>query len=173
MRLALIIAAMVPAVLALPAAGRPLERELPPKRDACWERVYDEAHLGAHPGQKVARIRLVHLPSRWADAQAHGFYVTLYINLRQHKAATGFDYQLGGFCKPSGEGLRCEPEWEAGTWRIERGPNGTLRVRNNGITANPNPYDAEEIADNAVRIPAKPDDGIWQLAPASGRCELE
>lgn len=173
MRSAAILAAMLLPALAIPAVARPLERELPPRRDACWERIYDEAHLKAHPGQKVTRIRLVHLPSKWPDGQANSFYVLLYFNLRQRNALTGFDYQLGGFCKPSGDGLRCEPEWEAGTWRIERGPNGTVRVRNSGLSANPNPYDAEEIADNAVRIPAKPDDGVWQLSPANGPCELE
>ncbi len=156
------------------AEARPLERELPLKQEACWERHYDAAHLAAHPQQRVAQIRLVHLPESWHEAAQSGFYVALYFNLRQRSVAGGrFDYQLGGFCKPQGEGLRCVPEWEAGSWRIERGPNGTLDLRNAGIVANPNPYDAEEIADGAVRIPARPDDGTWRLSPASGKCGLE
>ncbi len=69
--------------------------------------------------------------------------------------------------------MRCVPEWEAGRWRIERGPDGTLDVRNGGIVANPDPYDAEEIADGAVRIPAKPDDGVWRLMPAADTCGIE
>jgi hypothetical protein len=160
--------------LAALAQARPLERELPPARAACWERVYDAAHLASHPQQKVARVRLVHLPENWSEAGQGGFYVALYFNLRQRvRADQRFDYQLGGICKASDRGLRCVPEWEAGSWRIERGPNGALDVRNGGIVANPNPYDAEEIAEGAVRIPAKPDDGLWRLSPASGPCGIE
>lgn len=172
MRLCLTLIAIV--LVAGPAQARPLERELPPAQAACWERVYDAAHLAAHPRQKVARIRLVHLPQSWPEAGQGSFYVALYLNLRERaRPAQAFDYQLGGFCKASGQGLRCVPEWEAGSWRIERGPNGALDIRNAGIVANPNPYDAEEIADGAVRIPAKPDDGVWRLAPASGPCGME
>jgi hypothetical protein len=157
-----------------PAWARPLERELPPAKAACWERVYDAAHLASHPQQKVARIRLVHLPQNWSETGQGGFYVALYVNLRQRaKVDQSFDYQLGGICKAAGQGLRCVPEWEAGSWRIERGPNGALDIRNGGIIANPNPYDAEEIADGAVKIPAKPDDGLWRLSPAAGPCGLE
>ncbi|MGX1790431.1 hypothetical protein ACWIGM_27035 [Bosea sp. NPDC055332] len=171
MRLPLIAAICCLAAL---SQARPLERELPPTRAACWERVYDAGHLAAHPQQKVARIRLVHLPENWPEAGQGGFYVALYFNLRQRvKADQSFDYQLGGICKAAGQGMRCVPEWEAGSWRVERGPNGALDIRNAGITANPNPYDAEEIADGAVRIPAKPDDGLWRLSPASGPCGME
>lgn len=157
-----------------PAQARPLERELPPKENACWERSYDAAHLASHPRQKVTNIRLLHSPRNWQSGEGGSLYVMLYINLRERvNAGQNFDYQLSGFCRAAGQGLRCVPEWEAGRWRIERGPNGTLDIRNAGITANPNPYDAEEIADDAVSIPATPDDGLWRLSPASGRCEIE
>lgn len=160
--------------LAAAAQARPLERELPPKGNACWERSYDAAHLAGHPRQKVAKIRLLHSPRNWQPGGAGGLYVMLYVNLRARvNPGQGFDYQLSGVCRAAGQGLRCVPEWEAGSWWIERGPDGTLDIRNAGIIANPNPYDAEEIADDAVSIPAKPDDGLWRLSPASGRCEIE
>jgi hypothetical protein len=162
------------ALLAGPAAARPLESELPLKSAACWERSYDAAHLAAHPRQKVGRIRLVHQPDDWKAQPSRGFFVMLYINLRQRvRADSDYDYQISGFCKPRGQGVQCVPEWEAGSWRIERGPGGTLDIRNGGIIANPNPYDAEEIADDAVRIPAKPDDGVWRLVPATDACRIE
>ena len=41
------------------------ESQLLPDRDTCWERIYDDAHLKAHPRQQVVQIRLFHLPSRW------------------------------------------------------------------------------------------------------------
>ena len=160
--------------LATFAQARPLERELPPKANACWERSYDAAHLASHPRQKVARIRLLHSPRNWQPGEGGSLYVMLYFNLRGRvNPGQSFDYQLSGFCKTAGQGLRCVPEWDAGSWRIERGPNGALDIRNAGITANPNPYDAEEVADDAVSLPAKPDDGLWRLSPASGRCEIE
>jgi hypothetical protein len=174
LRLVLIVTIGLAVSLSSPADARPLEGELPPKRAACWERRYDAAHLAAHPRQKVSRIRLVHLPNDWKAEPSRGFYVVLYISLRQRvKATSDYDYQLSGFCKPRGQGVRCVPEWEAGSWRIERGPQGTLDIRNGGIVANPNPYDAEEIADGAVSIPAQPDDGVWRLKPALGECRIE
>ena len=175
LRLALIATiGLAASLLAGPADARPLETELPPKRAACWERSYDAAHLAAHPLQKVSRIRLVHLPGDWKAEASRGFYVVLYLDLRQRvKAASDYDYQISGFCKPRGQGVRCVPEWEAGSWLLERGPGGTLDIRNGGIIANPNPYDAEEIADDAVKIPAKPDDGVWRLVPAAGACRIE
>ncbi|HEV7257439.1 MAG TPA: hypothetical protein VGN82_06620 [Bosea sp. (in: a-proteobacteria)] len=166
--------ALAALALAGRAEARPLESELPPKRAACWERSYDAAHLAAHPRQKVGRIRLVHLPDDWKAEPSRGFFVVLYMNLRERvKATSDYDYQISGFCKPRGQGVHCVPEWEAGSWRIERGPGGALDIRNGGIIANPNPYDAEEIADDAVRIPAKPDDGVWRLMPATGACRIE
>lgn len=153
------------------AAARPLERELPRGRQACWERSYDAAHLAAHPLQKVVRVRLLHLPGSWRE-QPYGFYVQLSFKLRGSRSDKAFDYQLGGFCKAAGNGLRCTPQWDAGAWRLSSAPGGALDVGNDGLIANPDPYDAEEIADDAVRIPAKPDDGVWRLTPARGRCEL-
>ncbi len=171
MRLPLIVLMLA---LAGSAQARPLERELPPKANACWERSYGAAHLGKHPRQKVARIRLLHAPESWQPGEGGSVYIMLYISLRERlKPEQNFDYQLGGFCRAAGQGLRCVPEWDAGSWRIERGPNGALDIRNAGIIANPNPYDAEEIADGAVQIPARPDDGVWRLSPASGTCQLE
>ena len=68
MRRAAVVSALF--IAALPAMARPLERELPLKRDACWERTYDDAHLRANPQQKVTKIRLVHKPGNW-QAEPH------------------------------------------------------------------------------------------------------
>lgn len=172
MRRIAIIASGVAALAALPAVARPLDRELPLRRVACWERVYDAAHLAAHPRQTIAEIRLVHTPSP-DGGDAAGLYLQLYLNLRQRVSNSAHDYKYGGFCKTQGRGLRCEAEWEAGVFTVEAGPNGALVVRNGGITANPLEYDSEDIADNAVKIPARPDDGIWSLRPAAGACRVE
>lgn len=146
----------------LPVLAAPLEKELPPGKDACWERSYDDAHLAAHPGQKVIGVKLVKLsesPVPGTEA------ITLYINLRKRTVESdgGYDYSNTALCKPSGAGMVCENDYGLGKFRIESVPKGGLIVRNPGIWANPNPYDAEEKAKDAVSIPAKPDDGSWLL----------
>ncbi len=147
---------------ATPALARPLEMQLPYGKEACWERSYDAAHLAAHPGQKVVGIKLAKVAESTDFPQTA---VTLYINLRKRTAESdgGYDYSNTAFCKGSGKALACENEYGLGKFRIEAAPNGGLIIRNPGIWANPNPYDAEEKADDAVSIPAKPDDGSWLL----------
>jgi hypothetical protein len=147
------------------------ESQLLPDRDACWERIYDDAHLKAHPRQQVVRIRLRHLPSRWPQPAQGVTFVELEMNLRTRThQSDAFDYSLGGFCKPNPGGLRCEPEWHAGSWQIERGANGSLIVRNNDITVNPSSSAAEERSDDAVTLKAADDEAAWRLQRMSGPC---
>lgn len=144
------------------ASAAPLEKELPVGKDACWERIYDAAHLAAHPGQKVVNVKLIKLaesPEKGTEA------ITLYFNLRKRGAESdnGYDYSNTALCKPSGAGYSCIGEYKLGNFRIEAAPKGGLIVKNPGMWANPNPYDAEEKSKDAVSIPAKPDDGSWLL----------
>jgi len=101
-------------------------------------------------------------------------FVELEMNLRErtHRSDT-FDYSLGGFCQPSHVGLRCEPEWRAGTWQIERGANGSLIVRNDDITVNPTSSAAEERSKDAVTLKAANDEAAWQLQRMSGPCNYD
>jgi hypothetical protein len=152
--------ALVLAFMAAPAFARPLEDELPVHSAACWQRTYDAAHLKAHPKQKVARIRLAH-----TGGEADGtLYLALDINLRKRANYGAFDYVLGGYCKPDGAALTCVPEWDAGSFTIEKGPKQTLLVRNHHMVVNPSNYDSEDIADNAVDL-SRTDDAVWLLKP--------
>jgi hypothetical protein len=150
------------------------QSQLLPNRDTCWEHIYDDAHLKAHPRQQVVQIRLFHLPSRWPRPAPEVTFVELEMNLRgrTHRSDT-FDYSLGGFCQPSHAGLRCEPEWRAGTWQIERGANGSLIVRNDDITINPTSSAAEERSKDAVTLKAANDEAAWQLQRMSGPCNYD
>jgi hypothetical protein len=156
------------------ARARPLEQELPLKRAACFERAYDAAHLKARPRQQVTRIRLLHLPDQWTALEDGRFYVSLVANLRSRRGDDGFDYRLGGFCRAEGASLVCTPEWEAGRWRIERGPGNSLDIVNGNVVLNPYNHDAEEIAPGAVRVRAAPDDRRWRLVRVSDQasCKL-
>jgi hypothetical protein len=150
------------------------ESPLLPDRDTCWERIYDEAHLKAHPRQQVMQIRLVHLPSRWPQPAPGVTFVALEMNLRTRThGSDAFDYSLGGFCQPSRGGLCCEPEWHAGSWRIEPGANGSLIVRNDDITVNPSSSAAEERSEDAVTLKAANDEAAWQLQRVAGLCNYD
>jgi hypothetical protein len=150
------------------------ENQLLPNRDACWERIYDDAHLKAHPRQQVVRIRLFHLPSRWPQPASGVTFVALEMNLRAHThGGNAFDYSLGGFCHPSLGGLRCEPGWRVGTWQIERGDNGSLIIRNGDITVNPSSSAAEERSEGAVTLTASNDEAAWRLQRMSGPCNYD
>jgi hypothetical protein len=171
MRLTFVHAIATPLFLAATAPVM-AESQLLPDRDACWERIYDDAHLKAHPRQQVVRIRLLHLPSRWPQPAQGVTFVELEMNLRTRThGSDAFDYGLGGFCKPSPGGLRCEPEWHAGSWQIERGANGSLIVRNNDITVNPSSSAAEERSADAVTLKAADDEATWRLQRMSGACD--
>jgi hypothetical protein len=81
------------------------------------------------------------------------------MNLRARtQGSNAFDYSLGGFCQPSRGGLRCKPEWRAGSWRIEPGANGSLIVLNDDITVNPSPSAAEKRSEDAVTLKAANDE---------------
>lgn len=152
-RTSIALALIIPA--AVPARARPLEPQLPKDRAACYERTYDAAHLEAHPQQKVTRIRLIH-PVEQGEGP---MFVSLEFQLRRNTSI----YKLFGYCEGKGGTLACAPEWAAGTWRIEVAPDGGLDVVNGNLTLNPENYDAEEIAPDAIAVPARPDDRRWRL----------
>jgi hypothetical protein len=172
MQLSLVPLLAAPLMLAATTVVR--AESLLPNRDTCWERIYDDAHLKAHPKQQVVRIRLFHLPSRWPQPASGVTFVELEMNLRvRTHGSNAFDYSLGGFCQPSGGGLRCEPEWRAGSWRVEPGANGSLIVRNDDITVNPSPSAAEERSKDAVTLKAANDEASWLLQRMSGPCNYD
>ena len=140
-----------------PALANPLENELAALSNSCWERTYDAAHLKAHPKQMVAKIRLS------TEVQDDGNIVaSLGINLRQRDGAGRFDYKAYGYCQPKGGALACPSEWDAGTFSLEKGRNGALKIKNSRMIVNPSEYDSEDIADNAVDL-GKSDDAVWLL----------
>lgn len=137
-----------------------------PPASGCYERVYDAAHLAAHPTQKVVAMRLL-LSGQRTGGEGRGVLpASLFVQLRGVKSPATEGYALHGYCDDSQPVLRCRPEWNAGTWRIESADDGVI-VRNGNVTLNPANYDAEEVAPGAVRVPAKPDDSSWKLQRTS------
>jgi hypothetical protein len=140
-----------------PAAANPLEKELAALSNSCWERTYDAAHLKAHPGQKVVRIRLS------AHVQEDGSVAgRLGINLRRRiGAGDPFDYAAFGYCTARKDFLDCPSQWDAGSFLIEKAKGG-LKVYNKGMIVNPSNYDAEDVAPGAVELNMF-EDGSWLL----------
>jgi hypothetical protein len=145
------------AALATHAAANALTEALAAAGSTCWERVYDAAHLKSHPRQRTVHIRLA------TDVQDDGVIVAaLGMNLRKRIGDPRFDYATTGFCKARGAALVCAPEWESGSFTLERGKGDTLVVRNGGLVMNPASHAAEEIAGDAVDL-GKSDDKAWLL----------
>lgn len=149
-----------------PAMANPLEKSLAADGSTCWERVYDAAHLKSHPRQQVVKIRLS------TDVQDDGTIVAaLGMNLRKRIGDPRLDYATTGFCKARGAGIVCTPEWESGTFTIERGKGETVLVRNGGLIMNPAAHAAEEIAPGAIDL-GKTDDASWRLNRIDSGCEV-
>jgi hypothetical protein len=68
---------------------------------------------------------------------------------------------------------RCEPEWRAGSWRIEPGANGSLIVRNDDTTVNPSSSTAEERSEDAVTLKAANGEAAWRLQRMAGCCNYD
>ena len=72
----------------------------------CYERVYDAAHLAAHPGQLVVRATVLVKPLDATEAAAVGPSYAADARLRMWVKAQTFD--SFGACRPTDGGLSCE-----------------------------------------------------------------
>jgi hypothetical protein len=162
LRLALIIA-----LAASPALANPLEKELAGASITCWERTYNAAHLAAHPKQLTGKIRLL------TEVQEDGtIFASIGINPPEPSGAGLFDYVAFGYCKPKGGALRCAPEWDAGSFTLEKASAGEMKVRNSHMIVNPFNYDSEDISEKALDL-GNSDDALWLLARIGGEgCDL-
>jgi hypothetical protein len=91
---------------------------------ACYARVYDAAHLAAHPNQTVTRFFLGDPGEAWRATRSPG----------QFSVAFGFQvvdrqeiYSGVGICEARGAGASCDIEGDGGSFTIE--PDGEdLRI---------------------------------------------
>jgi hypothetical protein len=114
----------------------PLTELSPDGGDACFGRVYDAAHLKAHPGQKVTRIFFLygHDPvsrpneepgNGIADAGYNGFMTTTVRGARKPE-------WVGGWCGKAEEGadIHCGMECDRTMATLKLDAQGRLIVRN-------------------------------------------
>lgn len=157
--------ALLPLLLPIDALAHPLERELPTGSEVCWLRQYDSSHFVKHPAQKIAAIAL----SKQRDEPGQGaIALSLLVNLRERTTPNAgevhhYDYANHAFCRPAGRTLRCEGDSGLGPFYVERSGDALL-VRNPGVIRfNPSNYDSEDLADNHIKVPARPDDAVFRL----------
>ena len=115
-------------------------------RDACFGRVYDAAHLKAHPKQKVSSIHVLRsLEQRreaenWTpDARAESIRsfredgqasVTAFVNFRDRK---GTFHNALTCDQETREGVRCMIECDGGSFRLTRSGANSVLLHNNGF----------------------------------------
>jgi hypothetical protein len=84
------------------------------RRNFCWERVYDRAHLASHPEQRVTRFALGREPL--GEPVAPGETVmTVEVGL----LGEGETLVATGYCDPDGQRLLCGLEGDSGNYAIE------------------------------------------------------
>jgi hypothetical protein len=74
----------------------------------CYERVYDTAHLAAHPGQLVVRATVLVKPLDAAEAAALGPSFAADAHLRMWVKGQKRSFDSFGACRPADGGLSCE-----------------------------------------------------------------
>ena len=117
---------------------------------ACYARLYDAAHLAAHPHQTVTRFFLGDGGEAGRTTQSPGHF----------SVAFGFQvvdrqdiYSGVGICEPRGAGASCDIEGDGGSFTIQ--PNGEdLRVVATRIEIEgPNDFSPDlALADNRVMV---------------------
>ena len=74
----------------------------------CYERVYDAAHLAAHPGQLVVRAAVLVKPLDAAEAAALGSSFAADAHLKMWVREQKASFDSFGACRPADGGLSCE-----------------------------------------------------------------
>jgi hypothetical protein len=97
-------AAMAAAIGLLGA--NPASAEVP--QPGCYERVYDAAHLAAHPGQLVTRSTVLVKPTDAATKAAAGASYAFNANLRFWVRGQKQSFDSLGACQSANEGLACK-----------------------------------------------------------------
>jgi hypothetical protein len=108
-RPALFLKKIFPAILATAAFGlgaNVAAAEAP--TPGCYERVYDDAHLAAHPGQLVVRATLLVKPLDASEAKALGPSFSADAHLRMWVKGQKPSFDSFGACRPADGGLSCE-----------------------------------------------------------------
>ncbi|ODT79940.1 MAG: hypothetical protein ABS76_18490 [Pelagibacterium sp. SCN 64-44] len=118
---------LLPFVLLLagaPALAQSAGLAVPPEDGAngCWRRVYDAAHLKAHPDQQVTSMALAMIYRQQPDDLSYYAYA-LDVGLRDGRTGTATSN-----CNADGELLRCWVECDGGGVEVSSRAHGDILV---------------------------------------------
>jgi hypothetical protein len=114
-------------VLGLPALAQGLRGDLFPTDAACYLRYYDDAHLAAHPQQRVRQIAIGPDPAQTTVA---GLALRLHVQLREDAEF----YTATAYCTEGPAGLDCGIEGDGGGFALDRSGRGLqLTVKRAGM----------------------------------------
>jgi hypothetical protein len=171
--------ALLLALAAVPAAAQdnkssPLPGHLPLRAEACFGRVYDAAHLRAHPKQRVTSFHLLRdfTPGNNAESEPQSreelldadgsdgtIGVTAYLRLRDRKGV----YSNHFSCRRNDKGgVFCGIDCDGGSF-IARTSGNSLLIENQGFVVVGGCGASDEDNENPVSIRPGADDKTFRL----------
>jgi len=90
---------------------------------ACWQRIYDEAHLAAHPDQQVTAMTLSMSFARYDETDPGLHYFGLKVALRDGRHGTA-----AGGCHSYDGDVRCGVDCDGGGFALSLRDDGALRA---------------------------------------------
>lgn len=121
MKITAIVAATAAAWAVAGAASADVWADL--RREGCWTRTYDAAHLRANPRQVTTMFGVQFSPTLTGAPAGRRTSIFLF-------QTRGSNDVYGGqaYCTRAGAGVTCSGEGDAGNYRIDPRPGGGLRV---------------------------------------------
>jgi hypothetical protein len=158
------------------AHAKDLTKMFEAEKEACFGRVYDQAHLKAHPQQKVTSIHVFRsLDDRkeaenWTPARRQeridmlksenpSVGVDAYVTFRDRK---GYFYNSLSCSDSSDEGVMCGIDCDGGSFVLKPGNAGSIMLQNNGFVLIGGCGEDIEQADQVYFTPGK-DDKVFRL----------
>ena len=92
-----------------------------PGASACWQRLYDEAHLAGHPDQQVTAMTLLMSYLTFDDGSEGMHYFGLDVSLRDGRKGT-----TSGGCWLSEGVVRCGVDCDGGGLALTRNGDGSV-----------------------------------------------
>lgn len=180
MKLGLALPVLIPLVIATAGLAQerasPLPRHLPLGEDACFGRVYDAAHLKAHPKQRVTAFHLfrdftpdpaMETPQETREALVAqdgdgGIRVTAYVRFRDRPGL----FFNGLHCSRSNDGgkVRCGIECDGGGFLL-KDAGKSLLLENEGFVVVGGCGASEDEEEHADFVKPGADDKLFRLDP--------
>ncbi|AMS40280.1 hypothetical protein AA2016_1346 [Aminobacter aminovorans] len=151
---------------------------IPPEAGAraCFGRIYDEAHLKAHPKQQVTEMQFriayyIHEPDAFYPKGQRNYYFEVLARLRGHKQAKPLSAM--GECSPSDDGksIFCGVDCDGGGVMVKRSVGGKIVVDLEALGRLRMTSDCGEDEEGGVELLSGADDKRFLLSKqASSEC---